>query len=171
MSAARPAGLLVVPGRFGLPLVLEDALGSLLEKVRTGGKLSRRFPCPQQSWRLGLGVAEVRTRLVPSGPSKLAGIPQTWPAAGAAQRSAVSISALCSRAASSRPLVSPDPHPVPRGSGRLRRQPSLGSSGPLSEGVGGRGGLGAPLEALGLEEASFSPNLREFAKKAKEPAQ
>lgn len=128
-------------------------------KLGWGGELSRRSPCPQQSWRLGAGVAEVRTRRVPSGPSELAPIPQTWPAAAGAQRSAVSISALCSRAASSWALVSPDPHPprVP-----AAQQAALGSLvRSLSAGGGGGQGLGAPLEALGLEEASFSTNLLE----------
>lgn len=162
MCRARPAGVLPDPGRRGLPRLWEDGLESLLEKVRMGGgELSRRSPCPQQSWRLGAGVAEVRTRRVPSGPSELAPIPQTWPAAAGAQRSAVSISALCSRAASSWALVSPDPHPHPP---RVpaAQQAALGSLvRSLSAGGGGGQGLGAPLEALGLEEASFSTNLLE----------
>lgn len=105
----------------------------------------------------------MRTPLVPSGPSELADTPQTWPAAGAAQRPAVSISAPCSRATSSWALVSPDPHPHPHPPRVPAARPTALARLVASffAGVGGRGGLGAPLEARGLEEASFSTNLLE----------
>lgn len=150
MCRARPAGVLPDPGRLGLPRLWEDWLGSLLEKVRMGGKVEPALPCPQQSWRLGAGVAEVRTRRVPSGASELAPIPQTWPAAAGAQRRAVSISALCSRAASSWALVSPDPHPHPprvpaaqqAALARLVRSLSAGDGGAGPRGSAGSPGLG-----------------------------
>lgn len=141
-----PRGGLFHPGAPPPPPPLGGRPGKFVGETYRE-KLSQALPLSPAQWAFEGRSGRSGDRAAPSGPPELAGTPQKRPAAlrdvrGASLR--LLLSSICPGARLPRPA------PVPL----LSRPPF-----PVASHSSGLEDLGAPLEALGLEEARFSAHL------------